>query len=300
MPKITALFQAVRAFAFPASLIPVLVAGALALSYAGQAAWLLYPPVIICSLLLHAGTNVISEYFDFKRGVDQKDTFGSSRVLVDGLLKPREVLVEGYVLLGLAFLLGLILVSARGLPMLTIGLVGILGGYLYSAGPAGYKYIGLGDIMVFLLMGPLMVTGAYYALTGTFQAKTLYVSLPVGLLVAAILNVNNLRDISNDKAAGVRTLEIILGYRLAKKEYFLLIGSAYVSVPVMIATGILPLWSSLVYLSLPLAIKNLKTVKANQPDHPQQIATVDVETAKLHLAFGILLTLSLLIARFCS
>jgi 1,4-dihydroxy-2-naphthoate octaprenyltransferase len=289
-----------RAFAFPASLIPVLVAGALALSYPDHTAWSLYPLVIACSLLLHAGTNVIAEYFDFKRGVDQKHTLGSSRVLVDGLLRPKEVLVEGYVLLGLAFLLGLILVSVRGLPMLIIGLAGILGGYLYSAGPAGYKYIGLGDIMVFLLMGPLMVTGAYYALTGTFQAKTLYVSLPVGLLVAAILNVNNLRDISNDKAAGVRTLEIILGYRLAKREYFLLIGSAYASVLAMIATGILPLWSSLVYLSLPLAIKNLKAVKANQPDTPQQIATVDVETAKLHLTFGVLLTLSLLIARFCS
>ncbi|HTY44694.1 MAG TPA: 1,4-dihydroxy-2-naphthoate octaprenyltransferase [Patescibacteria group bacterium] len=299
-PKTKALLQAVRAFAFPASLIPVLIAGALALSYPGQVAWRLYPLVIICSLLLHASTNVIAEYFDFKKGVDQKHTFGSSRVLVDGLLNPKEVLLEGYALLGLSFLLGLILVTVRGLPMLLIGLAGISGGYFYSAGPVGYKYLGLGDIMVFLLMGPLMVAGAYYALTGAFQARALYVSLPVGFLVAAILNANNLRDIPYDKAAKVKTLEMILGWRLAKRTYFLLIGSAYAGVLIMIVTAVLPAWSALVALSLPLAIRNIKTVGTSLPDNPQQIAAADVETAKLHLAFGTLLALSLLIARLRS
>lgn len=290
--------QVIRAFAFPASLMPVFVGGALALSYQGQVIWPVYPIVILCSLLLHAGTNVISEYFDFKKGVDQKHTLGSSRILVDAVMAPNQVLAEGYILLGMAFLFGLILVILRGLPMLIIGITGLLGGYFYSAGPIGYKYRGLGDFMVFLLMGPLMVVGAYFALTGTYNYRILCVSLPVGFLVTAILSSNNLRDIANDQAAGVKTFESLIGYSAAKRMYFFLIVSAYLSVVIMILNKLLPVLSLLVFFSLPLALKNIKAIKNNSQANPEQISGVDVVTAKLHLAFGLLLTLSLIIAKF--
>ena len=293
--KIDVWCQTIRAFSFTASLTPVFIGAAIAFSDRKHTSWVLFPLIAVCSVLLHAATNVLSEYFDFKKGVDRRDTFGSSRVLVDGLITPKEVLVGGY-LLGLAgFLLGLMLVAVRGWPLLALGVIGLLGGIFYSASPIGYKYLGLGDIMVFLLMGPLMVGGSYFALTGTIDQRVLYVSLPVGFLVTAILNANNMRDIQHDRQARVKTLENILGYHFAKGEYLFLLCAAYASVVIMMATKILAWPSALVFLSLPMALKNMRQALANRPDNPGQIALLDQATARLHFLFGLLLFISLTI-----
>ena len=296
--KLSTWIQAIRPFAFPASLIPVFIGAALAFIEPFRASWILFPLVLVCTLLFHSGTNAISEYFDFKKGLDRSYTFGSSRVLVDGLIGPREVLIVGYVLFGIGFLFGLILVFARGWPILALGIIGLLGGIFYSARPIGYKYLGLGDIMVFLLMGPLMVGGTYFALTGALNHKVIYVSLPVALLVSAILNANNIRDIKYDRQAKIKTLEIILGYKTAKREYFFLLSAAYLSVMIMIAAGVLSLWSALTFLSLPLALKNMAIAKRSREGKPDEIVTLDVKTAKLHFLFGLLLFISIILGKF--
>jgi len=289
----------VRPFAFTASIIPVFIGGALAFAQPYRTSWLLFPLVLLCALLFHAGTNVISEYFDFKKGLDKTYTSGSSRVLVDGLIGPKEVLIAGYVLFGTGFLIGLVLVFVRGWMIFTLGIIGLLGGIFYSAKPVGYKYIGLGDIMVFLMMGPLLVGASYFALTGTFERKVIYVSLPVGFLVTAILNANNIRDIKYDREAKVKTLENILGYPAAKKEYFFLVTAAYLSVAVMFFTKILSLWSMLTFLSLPLALKNMAIAKRSQEDKPRaEIIFLDVKTARLHFLFGLLLFISVILGKF--
>jgi 1,4-dihydroxy-2-naphthoate octaprenyltransferase len=197
--KISIWIQTIRPFAFSASLIPVFIGAALVFWYDQSASWFLFPLVVLGALLFHAGTKVISEFFDFRKGVDKSHTFGSSRVLVDGLIEPKEVLVGGYVLFAIAFVLGLVLVFARGWPIFILGIIGLLGGMFYSAEPIGYKYIGLGDIMVFLLMDPLMLGGTYFTLTGKINPKVIYISLPIGFLVTAILNANNIRDIKYDR-----------------------------------------------------------------------------------------------------
>lgn len=287
--------QAVRAFSFTASMTPVLLGTMLTLSYPGDVAWQLFPLVIICSLLYHAGTNLISDYFDFKRGVDRNYTFGSSRVLVEGFLKPGQILAAAWILFGIATILGFILVAVRGLPMLILGGVGLLGGYLYTGRPIGYKYVALGDFLVFTLMGPLMVIGSYFALTGAYSNTVLFVSLPIGFLVAAILHANNLRDISHDAQAGVKTLANLIGHKGAKVEYFFLVSAAYLSVLIMIFTKVVSPWSLLVFLSLPPALKNIKSIATSQPEKPEAIALIDVQTAQLHLLFGLLLTISIIV-----
>jgi len=292
--KISIWMQAVRTFSFTASLVPVSVGAILAFCDPVRARWEFFPLVVLGSLLLHAGTNLLNDYSDFEKGVDKEDTYGSSRVLVEGLLKPQEVFKGSIVFLALGFLAGLILVVFRGIPMLILGIIGLLGGYLYSGKPLAYKYKALGDMMVFILMGPLMVIGSYFALTGEFVARVFYVSLPVGFLVTAILHGNNLRDIAYDKRAHVKTLAGILGYGKAKMVYRALVIAAYLAVLLLVVMKIISFWALVVFLTFPRALKNIKSVNNSKPDEPLTLALIDVDTAKLHFLFGLLLILSFL------
>lgn len=291
--KLSIWFQAVRPFSFTASMTPVIVGAVLAIPYSGEVQWVLFPLVVICSLLFHAGTNVVSEYYDFKHGVDRVDTYGSSKVLVHGLLTEKEVLTGGMILFAVGFVLGLILVVFRGAPIFWLGIIGLLGGYFYSGKPIGYKYLALGDFLVFTLMGPLMVIGSYYVLTGGYNSSVLYVSLPVGFLVAAILHSNNLRDIVHDAEANVRTVANVIGLKAAKVEYYLLVGCAYLSVIVMVLTGVLGPWALLVFLSVPPALKNVRLISRADLNNVGAIAMIDVQTAQHHFLFGLLLTIGL-------
>ena len=291
--RVSVWLQAIRPFSFTASITPVVVGGVLSLSHPGEIHWLLFPLVVICSLLLHAGTNVVSEYYDFTRGVDRPHTYGSSKVLVEGLLTLREVFYGGIVLFAVGFFLGLILVFFRGAPVFWLGIIGLLGGYFYAGKPVGYKYLALGDFLVFTLMGPLMVIGSYYVLTGAYTPTVLYVSLPIGFLVAAILHANNLRDIVHDGEADVRTVANLVGLKNARALYFLLVGAAYFSIVVMVGSGIIEPWTLLVFLSLPPAVKNLKSVVAARLDNVGAIAMIDIQTAQHHFLFGLLLTVGI-------
>lgn len=291
--KLSIWLQTIRPFSFTASMTPVVVGGVLALSYPGEVQWFLFPLIALCSILFHAGTNVVSEYYDYLHAVDRTDTYGGSRVLVEHLITPKEVLRGGIVLFAVGFVLGLILVAFRGAPVFWLGVVGLLGGFFYSGKPIGYKYIALGDFLVFTLMGPLMVIGSYYVLTGTYNSTVLYVSLPIGCLVAAILHSNNLRDIVFDGRANVRTVANLLGLKAAKVEYFLLIGAAYASVIIMVVTGTVGVWALIVFLSLPPALKNLKSILGARLDNVAAIAMIDVQTAQHHMLFGLLLTVGL-------
>jgi 1,4-dihydroxy-2-naphthoate octaprenyltransferase len=294
--KASLIMQAVRPFSFSASIVPVLVGAMFAFAYyEGEILWYLFPVVIIASVLLHSGTNLVSEYFDLEKGVDRKDTFGSSKVLVEDLLAPKTVLKAGYISFTLGFLLGLVLVYVHGLPILYLGLFGIAGGVFYTGKPIGYKYVALGDVLVFLLMGPLMVIGSYFSLTGVFDWNVAIVSLPVGFLVTAILNANNIRDIKHDTEAQVKTLATILGINAAKKEYYFLVFGAYLSVILMVIGGLLHLWSLLIIISLPVALKNVKDISIAEVNNPEAIAIMDIRTAQLHMQFGLLLTIGLVL-----
>ncbi|MEP0815173.1 MAG: 1,4-dihydroxy-2-naphthoate octaprenyltransferase [bacterium] len=295
--------QAVRAFAFPATFVSVVVAGALALSYkAGPVNWWLFPVCMIAGILYHMAANVISDVFDFKRKVDKDYTFGSSGVLTGGLLTPREAYLGGLAFFAVASALGLILVYFRGWPMLAMGVAGLLGAYFYCANPVGYKYIGLGDFAVFLFFGTGMTIGTFYALTGDLSwaalAQPVWVSIPLGALIAGILSANNVRDIKHDTEAGIITFESALGISGAKILYSIWVLGAYLSVPIMAYFGVIPWWTMVVFLSLPLALKNVKAISGGEVEKPEKIAAVDVATAQLHTAFGALFAISIAVSAF--
>ena len=293
--KLSIWVQAVRAFSFTASMAPVCIGAALALYHRGEVRWGLFPLVVVCSLLYHAATNLVSEYHDFRKGVDRPETFGSSRTLVDGLLEPRQVLAAGLILFAVGSALGLIFVAIRGLPILVIGVVGMVGGYGYTGIPMGYKYLALGDLLVFVLMGVLMVIGSHFVLTGSYAHTILLASIPISCLVAAILHANNLRDILHDTEAQIRTMASVLGHRAARWEYVGLVAAAYAVVAAMAATRTLTPWTLLVLLSLPPAVGNVRAVWCSRPDRPEEIAAIDVRTAQHHALFGLLFVVGLIV-----
>jgi 1,4-dihydroxy-2-naphthoate octaprenyltransferase len=297
--KIQVWFQAVRAFSFTASMIPCVVGAMMALLLApGPVLWYLMPFILLSSLLLHAATNVVSDYYDFIKGVDTKDSFGGSGVLTGGLMEPKTAFKGGIIIFAIAFLLGLPIIFARGEIILFLGIAGILGGFFYTGWPIGYKYYAMGNIFVFALMGPFMVVGTYYALTGTYNPAVLYTSLPIGFLVAGILQANNLRDIKHDRGAQIKTFAGVMGNGFAKAEYLFLIIGAYIIVVALVLFKVLSPWALIVFLSLPPAIKNMNQIKGVEVENTAKIAMLDVQTAQLHLLFGVLLSISILISKF--
>lgn len=288
-------WKASRPFSFTASICPVLVAAALATNYKGDVIWIFFPLCLVCSLLIHAGTNLISDYEDFRRGVDTDCSHGSSGILVAKKLKPEQIKKAAIILFVVAFSLGLLAVVVRGIPLLILGIIGIAGGCFYTVSPIGYKYKGLGDFFVFLFMGVLLGAGSFFVLTGTVTGNAVIASLPMGLLIAAVLNANNIRDIAEDKKAGIKTLAIKLGSKKSKIEYYLLILGAYIPVIILMFTGGISLWALLFLLTIPLAIKNMAIMHKYRPGETDTIAELDQKTAQLHLLFGILLVVGILL-----
>jgi 1,4-dihydroxy-2-naphthoate octaprenyltransferase len=155
----------------------------------------------------------------------------------------------------------------------------------------------MGDLLIYLTFGPLMVFGTYFALTGSYMLMIdiAIISIPVGFLVVGILHANNTRDIKFDVESNIRTFASTIGFKASQNYYYFLVFGSYAAVVLFIALSILPLWSLLVFLSTPIAMKNVNVMAAGNPNDPKTIAMLDVMTAQLHLVFGVLLSISLLI-----
>ena len=180
--------------------------------------------------------------------------------------------------------------------MLALGLIGLVGGYFYTAPPFQYKYRALGLPLVFLLMGPLMVAGSYLAITGGFAWQALVAAVPIGLLVTAILHGNEWRDISDDARHGFRTLSSLLGWRRASQVYVGLVVGAYLSVAIAAMAHALPSLALLATLSLPVFVSLLSAAERGAAGQVRAIAMIDLRTARLHLIFGALLVIGLALA----
>lgn len=291
--------QAARTFSFPASVVPMLVGIMWTLgTYTGQIYWELVPVILLAGVLFHAGSNMVNDYFDYKKGVDLEDSYGSSRIIVEGHLSPKSVLNGGLLMFAIGFALGMILVYYHGLPIFIIGLIGLFGGLLYTGFNVAYKYYALGDLFVFLMFGPMMVLGTFTALTGQLDYNTFFVSIPIGLLTVAILNANNIRDIKHDKQAKISTMATLMGVKASLIEYNLLVFGAFSSVIIMAVVGFIPYWTLLVLISLKPAIDNIKYLSAADVNKPEDIMIGDVRTAQHNLMFGVLYSIGLLLGVF--
>jgi 1,4-dihydroxy-2-naphthoate octaprenyltransferase len=286
-------WMATRPFSFTASVVPVTL-GAVLAGYHGQFNPWLFALTLLGSVLIHAGTNLANDYYDWKKGADTPTSLGPSRVIQEGLLTPRQIFIGALVCFGLGSLIGLYLVATRGIFILLIGILSVLAGWFYTAGPKAFAYIGLGEVVVFIFMGPVMVIGSYYVQMQQAPLSVVLLSLPIGFLVAAILHANNMRDLESDLAHNKRTLANILGRQASRWEYLLLVGGSFVVLIILVALGYAPLLALLPLLMLPVGINLVQ--RAFYTDEPRKLNRVLRATASLHSAFGWLMILGFVAA----
>ncbi|MCX7879277.1 MAG: 1,4-dihydroxy-2-naphthoate octaprenyltransferase [Ignavibacteria bacterium] len=296
LPKLKLWFMATRPFSFTASIIPVLFALVLAI-YLNESSinWWLFPVALFGAVSFHIGANLVSDYYDFKFGIDTKETYGGSRILVENLLPPASILRAGLISFAFGFSVGLILVYVRGYEVLLMGLAGLFCGLFYTFSRKGLKYIALGDVAIFIAFGPLLVIGSYFSLTGVYGWNILWYSLPIGFLVVAILHANNTRDLFNDMKANIKTIPIFLGLKGSQIYYYFLIFGAYLLVILQVITKSLGPYSLLVLLTLPVALQNTKSIATAKSNDINPIIALDVKTAQLHMQFGLLLIISIIL-----
>ena len=282
-----------------ASFVPVVLGGVLALQLAHVFNLATFLLTLVGGSLIHIATNMFNDYFDFKSGNDfqvkhQNPFAGGGRVLTAGLVKPSTHLLVSSLCLLLGCLIGLYLVFAFSLPYLfVLGVIGVISSYFYVGPPFRFAYRGIGELIVGINFGPIMTLGAYYVQAGSFAWEPLLASIPVGLLVAAILWINEFPDMDADGAVGKRTLVLRLGYSRSIGVYVGMVVAAYLLLivyallAVFSLVPITSLASLIALLSLPFALRAVKVLRANYKD-PHAIIPANANTIFLHLAFGIL------------
>jgi 1,4-dihydroxy-2-naphthoate polyprenyltransferase len=286
--------MAARVRTLPAAVAPVLVGTALA-GYAGVFHPLRFVAALIGAVFIQVGTNLSNDYSDARRGADTEDRLGPVRVTAGGLVPPRTVLVATYVSFGVAVLAGAYLVAVAGWELLLVGAASILAGVLYTGGPRPYGYEGLGELFVFLFFGIVAVAGSYFVQVKHLHWEAFALAVPVGLIAAGILVVNNFRDTDTDRRAGKRTLAVRLGRQRTRALFSAIIYLAYLLAPVTWWFGPLNAWLLLPWLTLPLGAGLVRTVR-NHTDGPSLNEAL-ARTGMLQLAFCMLLAAGLLLSR---
>ena len=286
--------MAARPRTLPAAVAPVLVGTSLA-GYGGIFHALRFAAALLGAIFIQVGTNLSNDYSDARRGADADDRLGPVRVTAGGLVPPRQVLVATYVSFGLAVLAGAYLIAVAGWELLLVGAASILAGVAYTGGPRPYGYEGLGEVFVFLFFGVVAVAGSYFVQVKHLDWEAFALAAPVGLLAAAILVVNNVRDIDSDRRAGKRTLAVRLGRERTRRLYAAIVYLAFVLAPVTWIFGPLTAWLLLPWFTVVLATGVVRVV-ANHADGPSLNQAL-AQTGMLQLAFCMLLSAGLLLSR---
>ena len=286
-------FLAARPRTLPAAIAPVLVGTSLAISE-DTFRPLAFAAALVGSVFIQIGTNLSNDYSDARRGADTEDRLGPVRVTAGGLLPPRRVLVGTYLAFGVAVAAGAYLAAVAGWELLVVGVASIVAGVLYTGGPRPYGYEGLGELFVFLFFGVVAVTGSYYVQTEDLTWEAFALSVPVGLLAAAILVVNNVRDADTDRRAGKRTLAVKLGRERARVLFVAMLVVAFAVPLAVAAAGGLSWWLVLTMLAWPLAPPLIRTVRT-RTDGPALNGAL-AATGRLLAAYSLLLSLGVLLS----
>lgn len=294
--------RAARFEFFTGSLAPVLVGSAAAWWQTGRLSWPLALATLVALVLLHASANLANDYWDHLSGNDAlnrsfvRPFTGGSRFIQRGEVRPRAVLAASLLCLAGGAALGFVLVWLRGWPILALGVVGGLSGLFYTARPVALGYRGLGELFIALDFGVLPVLGAYYVQAQAFSWPALAASLPVALLISAILWINQFPDYAADLAVGKRHWVVRLGRRRAAVVYAGMMTLTYVLLLASVAVGLLPPLVLLAALALPLLARGID-VALREYDHPRRLAPANAATIALHLACSVLVALGLVLDR---
>lgn len=252
---------------------------------------------LLAGLLLHAGTNVLNDYFDHKSGNDEMNRefvrpfSGGSRMIQLGLLTPLEVLAGGFLFFFLGGSIGIYLVLERGMFILLLGLIGFISGLFYSWPSLNWGSRGIGELLVGINYGVLMTLGAFYVQTQKIALEPIIASLPIAFLITAVLYINEFPDYQADKSVGKKTLVVRLGRKKAAVGFIVLIVITYISLSAGVILSILPLAALIGLASFPFF---LKAIKLSQTFHEKSfdLAPANAFTVMGHLMTGLLLILS--------
>lgn len=287
-------FQATRPQFFTVIILPIFLGNAIAWYDKKIFSLEYFILSLIAGILCAAAANVLNDYFDHLNQTDILNTdpltpfAGGSRMIQNGVLTADQTFHYGLVLLSLAILLGIFLIFERGLPLLWIGLIGILSVYFYSAPPLLHS-IGLGEITIGLNYGVLAVAGSYFVQTQTYSTTAFFASLPMAGFAAAILYINQFPDFEADRAAGKRNWVVRLGREQAKTYYNYLIIGSFGFLLLGIVLQYLPIWTAFSLIILPLGLKGIQVLKENYQQKQALIPAIQ-NTIALHSLMGILLT----------
>jgi 1,4-dihydroxy-2-naphthoate polyprenyltransferase len=285
--------MAARPRTLPAAVAPVLVGTALAATE-GTFKWLTFVAAMVGALFIQIGTNLSNDYSDARRGADTEDRLGPVRVTAGGLMPPQRVLTGTYVAFGIAVAAGLYLAAVAGWELLAVGAASILAGVLYTGGPRPYGYEGLGELFVFVFFGLVAVAGSYYVQAEELRWEAFALGVPVGLLAAAILVVNNIRDVDTDRRAGKRTIAVRIGRDRSRRMFTDMTILAFAAPAITWALGGLSAWLLLTLAAVPLAPPLVRTV-STRTDGPALNGAL-AATGRLLAVFSLLLAAGVLLS----
>ena len=243
--------------------------------------------------LLQIGAHLINDYYDYLHGIDTSNGLGPGGLIQQGLVKPANVLAVGLIALAFGTLSGIVVAMSGGLLVYVYGLVGLLCAYFYSATAHSLSSLGLSELVSFLVFGPLITLGAYMLQTGHADRFVFLSSLPLGFLAAAIIHANNMRDIESDAQAGKHTLASLVGLRLSRGIYLLLLLAADIPILVLAVPRhtshllLITLWT------LPTLIVLITGIL--RTDTPAGLHQIMLQTIRLATYFTLLLAGALLI-----
>lgn len=271
-----------------ATVVPLLVGGALGVK-SPHFTWWAWVDIFVIALSMQIGANMLNEYFDYKRGLDDAQSLGIGGIIVTGEVQAQTVWSAALIIYGISLVLGLILVVFRGPILLALGLIGIIAGFLYTGTSHPISSTPFGEVLVTIIMGPIEVLSTQFAAGGIMTREGALVSIPIGLSVATILLANNLRDYIKDRNHGRRTLPIVIGKKRGYLVLTTMITLVLVWITAMVLAHTLPASALLIWLVLPLAAKSLLALqKTDMLPHAVPII------GRIHVLIGILLTIGIL------
>ncbi len=280
--------MAVRPKTLTVAVVPVLVGSALAWGEEGRIVWPVVVAALVGAVLIQAGTNLHNDAADFQRGADDRATrLGPPRVTAEGWLSATEVHRAATLSFVGSGLVGVYLVWVGGWPILLIGLLSIAAGVAYTGGPRPIAYSGFGEFFVWFFFGLVAVSGSYFLQTGRVSTNTLLAGAIIGMPAAAVLVVNNYRDLENDRRARKHTLAVRLGRRASRIEYAGLMLLPFILLAFVRFAGAAWWWTMLPWLVLPWALFLVKQFRTEQPG--PGFNRLLASTARFQFVFGLLL-----------
>ncbi|MFX1562042.1 MAG: 1,4-dihydroxy-2-naphthoate octaprenyltransferase [Promethearchaeota archaeon] len=280
-----------------ASIIPILLGASIAWATKGIFLWDFFLITLIGGICAHLGANVANDYFDYRSGTDNinvefvRPFSGGSRMIQRGLLSPRAVLAGSLVFFCISGALGIYLAITRGFMVILLGVLGIFSGFFYTAPPLKLAHRGVGELFIGLSFGVLLTLGTYYVQVQILAWEPIIASIPIALLIAAVLYINEFPDYVADKEAGKLTLVVRLGRKRASILYAFLLLAAYSIIGIAVFLGQMSWYTLLALCSLPLSVLGIRYALIAY-ERPFELIPANAATVFNHMLTGLALVIA--------